>query len=129
MLRDYAGAVDESSLCRYSRGNTDHTPMRSKPVTVKIPGAIADALELLLANGTLGPYPSRNAAIVGLLTYAAAFPKLHALTVGIAQLPPADQDAVHDFILESVRHGADLAGLLPKPATAAALLELAKRKR
>lgn len=100
--------------------------MRSKPVTIKVPSPVAEAIETLLARGTLGAYPSRNAAIVGLLTYTAIFPRLHDLTVGIARLPESDQDTIHDFIIRAVRDGTDLAALLTKPATANGLLTLAR---
>ena len=61
-----------------------------------------------------------------LLTYAAVFPVEHRLTAEIAHLPGTDQDAIHDFILRAVQEGRNLAAELPKPATAEALLALAK---
>jgi len=101
---------------------------RSRTVTLKVPQAIADALEALHERGAFGCYPSRNALLVGLLTYAAVFPVVHALTAELARLPESDQDAVHDLILSAVQSGRDLSADLPKPATAAALLALADTK-
>jgi len=73
-------------------------------------------------------YPSRNAAIVGLIAYAVAFPRPHQLTAALAKMSPEDQDIVHDFLLKAAREGINLRDVLPKPATAEALLRLAKSK-
>lgn len=101
---------------------------RSKLTPVKVPHSIADALQHHFDSGALGEYPSRNSMLVGLMLYAAIFPKVHRLTVGIAKLPASDQDAIHDFVLASVKQGKCIADMLPKPATAAAMLKLAKAK-
>lgn len=101
---------------------------RSKQRPIKAPHAVVDALEHHFDSGTLGEYPSRNAMHVGLMLYAAIFPKVHRLTVGIAKLPASDQDAIHDFVLSCAREGKCIADMLPERATAAALLKLAKGK-
>src|SRR5262245_42604641 len=98
---------------------------RSRPLTAKIPQPVADALHVLQGRGVFGPYPSRNALIVGLLTYCVIFPRGHELTAGIARLQPHEQDEIHDFIFVAVERKLDLSALLPKPATAEALLALA----
>lgn len=104
---------------------------RSRTVTVKVPQPIAEALQLLHDRGAFGKYPSRNALLVGLLTYAAVFPVHHALTAELARLlarlPESEQDAAHDLILAAVQSGRDLSKELSKPATAAALLALASQ--
>lgn len=96
--------------------------------TIKIPPALWDAFLLLQKPGKpFADYPSVNAAIVALLLYALAFPRRHTLTGAIARMCQEDQDIIHSFILLCIQQGVDLASLLPKPATAADLLALAKR--
>lgn len=102
--------------------------MRSTPRTVKIPVPLIDAIEhLRQTDQPFADYPSTNAALVGLLRYAIAFPRPHELTAGIARLSPGDQDRIDDLLLEAARSQVDLRQHLPKPATAEALLALAKR--
>ena len=100
---------------------------RSKPITIKVPQAVADAVEAHLKANTFGRYPSRNALLVGIITYAALFPVAHTVTAAIARLPEEDQDKIHDLILHAAQTGRSLADELPKPATAEALLYLAQR--
>jgi hypothetical protein len=101
--------------------------MRSAPRTVKIPVPLIDTVEYLRRPGhPFTDYPSTNAALVGLLRYAIAFPRPHELTAGIARLPAADQDQIDDLIAKAVRAGVDLREYLPKPATVEALLALAR---
>ncbi len=102
--------------------------MRSTPKSIRIPSPILDAVEHLRKPGhPFADYPSLNAAIVGLLRYAVAFPRTHELTAGIARLPENEQDKIDDFLAASARDSIDLRGLLPKPATAEAILSLACR--
>lgn len=102
--------------------------MRSAPRTVKIPVPLLDAIEHLRQSGQpLADYPSTNAALVGLLRYAIAFPKPHALTAGIARMPAADQDRIDDLLAAAAQSGIDLRTQLPKPATAESLLALARK--
>ena len=101
--------------------------MRSATKSAKIPIPLLEAVESLRRPGQpLAEYPSLNAALVGLLRYAIAFPRPHRLTVGIARLFPAEQDEIDDFLAAVARDGVDLREILPKPATAAALLSLAR---
>lgn len=100
--------------------------MRSKNRTVKIPCPILEAIEILRQPGQpLADYPSVNAALVGLLRYAVAFPRPHRLTAAVARLPEADQDRIDDFLCECARTGRDLR-TEPKPLTAAKILALAR---
>ena len=82
--------------------------------------------ELRQPGRPLDAYPSRNAAIVGLIANAVAFPRLHQLTAALARMSPEDQDVVHDFLLKAAREGINLRDVLPKPATAEALLLIAR---
>jgi hypothetical protein len=100
---------------------------RSRTVTIKVPQPVLDALEAHHLGATFGNYPSRNALLVGVLTYAALFPVPHTLTAAIARLPESDQDKIHDLILSAAQSGRSLADELPKPATVEALLYLAQR--
>jgi hypothetical protein len=101
--------------------------MRSAPRTVKIPVPLLEAVDHLRQPGQpLADYPSTNAALVGLLRYAVAFPRPHELTAGIARLPAADQDKIDDLLASAARSGLDLRDHLPKPATAEALLAFAR---
>jgi hypothetical protein len=102
--------------------------MRSAPRTVKVPVPLLEALDHLRKPGQpFADYPSTNAALVGLIAYAVAFPRPHKLTAGLAKMRPEDQDIVHDFLLKAATEGIDLRDVLPKPATAEALLLLAKQ--
>lgn len=101
--------------------------MRSAHKTFKIPVPLGEGFDLLRQPGQpLDDYPSNNAAIVGLMAYAIAFPRRHQLTAGLAKMHPSDQDLVHDFLLKCLKDGTDLKSILPKPATAEALLALAR---
>ncbi len=135
----FPALIIASNTCRDARGATDYQltqttgrhhvapSMRSTPRTVKIPVPLLDAVEHLRRPGQpLAAYPSTNAALVGLIAYAVAFPRPHQLTAGLARMPNEDQDAVHDFLLRATVEGIDLREALPKPATAEALLRLAK---
>jgi hypothetical protein len=80
----------------------------------------------------LSAYPSRNAAIVALIAYAVAFPRPHQLTAALAKMSPEDRDIVHDFLLKAAKEEINLRDVLPKPATAEALLGFSResiRKR
>jgi hypothetical protein len=100
---------------------------RSDKKSIRIPNALWDAVEELRQPGrSFAAYPSLNAAIVGLIAYAVAFPRPHQLTAALAKMSPEDQDIVHDFLLKAAREGINLRDVLPKPATAEALLRLAK---
>ncbi len=107
--------------------DTDYQHMaRTTPKTVKAPKAILEAISIhRQAGGVWGDYPSDNAALVGLLRYAVVFPCYHHLTVAIAHMRPEQQDAIDDFLCRAAREGIDIGALLPKPATAEALLKLA----
>jgi hypothetical protein len=99
-----------------------------KPRSIKLPPALEDAFEKLRQpGGPFSDYPSFNAAIVALVLYAVAFPRRHTLTAGIARMHADDQAAIHAFLLAAIERGDDLRTMLPKPATAAALLALARR--
>ena len=82
---------------------------RSAKRSVTIPHPLLDSLEIQLQNGTLD-YPSRNAAICGLLLYQAISGKEHSITSRIAHMHPHDQDAIHDFALELNRRKISLMG-------------------
>lgn len=43
-------------------------------------------------------------------------------------MSPEDQDILHDFLLKAAKEGINLRDVLPKPASAEALLSLAKSK-
>lgn len=102
---------------------------RSEKQSIRIPHALWDAVEELRQPGRpLAAYPSRNAAIVGLIAYAVAFPRPHQLTAALAKMSTEDQDIVHDFLLKAAKEGINLRDVLPKPATAEALLRLAHSK-
>lgn len=102
--------------------------MRSLNKTVRIPVALLESIDALRAPGQpLAEYRSLNAAVVGILRYTAAFPRPHGLTTGIDRLAPDEQDLIDDFTLVVVKRGVDLREHLPKPATAEALLELARK--
>lgn len=102
--------------------------MRSRPKSVRIPVALLDALTILRRpGGPFDEYGNDNAALVGLVLYAVTFPRRHTLTAAIAKMPPQDQNAIHDFLCRAAREGIDIAALLPKPATAEALLKLARK--
>jgi len=102
--------------------------MRSSSKSFKIPVPLLDAIDHLRQSGhPLAPYPSTNAAVIGLIAYAVAFPRDHQLTASLSLLRPEDQDAVHDFLLAALKAGINLRDHLPKPATAADLLALARR--
>jgi len=101
--------------------------MRSIARTVKVPIPIIEAIECLRKPGQpLSDYPSTNAALVGLLRYAIAFPKPHRLTAGIARLPQSEQDEIDDFLAECARTGRSLSDET-KPLTAAGLLNLSRK--
>ncbi len=102
--------------------------MRSASKSFKIPVPLLESVEHLRQPGKpLAEYPSTNAFVIGLIAYAVAFQRPHGLTAALARLPASDQDIVHDFLLYVVRNEIDLRELLPKPATAEALLELARQ--
>jgi len=82
--------------------------------------------ELRQPGRSLSAYPSRNAAIVGLIAYAVAFPRPHQLTAALAKMSPEEQDIVHDLLLKAAKEGINLRDVLPKPATAEALYRTAK---
>jgi hypothetical protein len=103
---------------------------RSVPKSTKIPIPIIEAVEhMRRPGGPMDAYPSFSSAVVGNILYSAIFPKRHRLTMDLARLHEADQDLVHDFVLHCLQSGQSLASLLPKPATAAALLKLAREWR
>jgi hypothetical protein len=94
---------------------------------VKVPVPLLDAIEHLHKPGQPpADYPSTNAALVSQITYAVAFPRPQELTAGLAKMRPEDQDIVHDYVLKAVTEGIDLREVLPKPAAAEALLDLAR---
>lgn len=102
--------------------------MRSAPKSVKIPVALLDAIEILRQPGRpLADYPSVNAALVGLIRYAIAFPRPHDLTTGIARCLPDEQDAIDDLLVIVAREKIDLRTVLPKPASAADILAVARK--
>jgi hypothetical protein len=101
-----------------------------RPRTIKLPPELEDAFERLRQpGGPFADYPSFNAAIVALVLYSVAFPRRHTLTAGIARMCDDDQAIIHAFILTSLERGDDLRTLLPKPASAKDLLDLAKAPR
>ena len=104
------------------------TSMRSSSKSFKIPVPLLDGLDFLRQTGQpMADYPSTNAAVIGLIAYAVAFPREHQLTAGLSLLRPEEQDLVHDFLLAALQTGINLRDHLPKPAAAADLLALARR--
>ncbi len=104
--------------------------MRSASKSFKIPLPLLEAVNALRQPGQpLADYASDNAAIVGLIRYAIAFPRRHTLTAGIARLPTSEQDEIDDFLAALATNGGHLAGMVSKPATAEALLQEARRHR
>lgn len=136
---EFTAATPRPSIfCLYCRCNADfllplssgisqRCAVRSIPKSIRVPSPNIEAVEhLRRPGGPFAAYPSLNAALVGLIRYAIAFPTEHTLSAGIARLAEHEQDLIDDFLARAAREGIDLREMLPKPATAEALLALAR---
>jgi hypothetical protein len=94
--------------------------------SLKLSDPLWAAFKLLREPGReWADYKSDNATLEDALCYNLIFRRPH--TFRPSQLPLPDQDLIHEFIHHCVHHDIDLRPLLPKPANARALLDLARK--
>ena len=101
----------------------------SRHVSSRVPNPIRDAIEVRFRCGEYGDYGGKlNKMDIGNDLYMAIFPKECKLTIDVDRMPQADQDLIHDFVLQCAEENKLIADMVDeKPLTAPTLLALARK--
>jgi hypothetical protein len=106
--------------------------MASTHKSLRLPTDVWEAFQHLYEqeDGPFSEYDSANAAGVGLFLWAVTFSqRKHLLCAAVSKLKDRDRDLIHAFVNYAAKTGLHLGDMMPKPATAADLLALAKKWR